>query len=63
MKRSIVLYAATKAFNEYFSEGFSLKHKGKFDVLTVTPWWVKTQLVNRPLGWKTCTAEETIEGS
>ena len=58
------LYGATKSFNEYFSEGFNLKNKDKYDVLTVTPWFVSTPMLNyKKLSWSTCTPLETAEGS
>lgn len=57
-------YNATKAFNEYFSEGFNLKYKEKFDTLTVNPYFVSSNMTyNIKLDWQTCSGEHTCEES
>jgi len=58
------LYSSVKAFNQYFSEGICLKYKTDFDVLTVTPWFVQTNMSsNRPIAWNVCSPQECAEGS
>ena len=58
------LYSATKAFNDFFSRGFGLKYAQICDTLTVTPWYVSTNMNNHhALDWKTATPKSTAEGS
>ena len=57
------VYSATKAFNDYFSQGLSYEMKKKIDILSLLPMYVETKLSGQKLGQEgTVSVQQCVDG-